>query len=69
MEGTNIGLQKRIFAIYMLVTSPRGIASTVQCKELKISQATAWFLLQRIRDGFADQFDQPISLLWDNILT
>ena len=63
MEGTNIGLQKWIFAIYMLVTSPKGIASTVLCKELKISQPTAWFLLQRIREGFADQHDEPINLL------
>ncbi len=32
-------------------------------QELKISQPTAWFLLQRIREGFADQFDEPINLL------
>ena len=63
MEGTNIGVQKWIFAVYMLVTSPKGIASTVLCKELKISQPTAWFLLQWIREGFADRFDEPINLL------
>lgn len=63
MEGTNIGLQKWVFAIYMLATSPKGIASTKMCKELRISQPTAWFLLQRIREGFADWGNEPINLL------
>ena len=30
MEGTNIGLQKWAFAIYLMVTSPKGVASTSQ---------------------------------------
>ena len=63
MEGTNIGLQKWVFATYMLVVNPKGIASTTVCKELKISQPTAWFLLQRIREGFTDWNDEPINLL------
>ena len=63
MEGTNIGLQKWVFAVYAMVTSPKGIASTKLCKELNISQPTAWFLLQRIREGFSDFNGEPINLL------
>ena len=63
MEGTNIGLQKWVFAVYMLVTSPKEIAPTKLCKELKVSQNTAWFLLQRIREGFADWNNEPITTL------
>ena len=63
MEGTNIGLQKWVYATYMLVTNPKGVASTKVCRELKISQPTAWFLLQRIREGFSDWSGEPINLL------
>ena len=62
-EGTNIGLQKWVFATYMMVTNPKGIASTTVCKELGISQPIAWFLLQRIREGFSDVNDEPINLI------
>ena len=54
MEGTNIGLQKWVFAASAMVTSPKGITSTKLYKELDLSQPTAWLLLQRIREGFAD---------------
>lgn len=63
MEGTNLGLQKWVFGIYMLATNPKGIASTTVHKELKLTQKTAWFLMQRIREGFADVYGQPINLL------
>ena len=36
MEGTNIGLQKWAFAIYMMVTSPKGIASTKDPKGIGV---------------------------------
>lgn len=63
MEGTNIGLQKWVFGVYAMVTSPKGIASTKLCKELNLSQPTAWFLLQRIREGFSDLNGEPVNLL------
>ena len=63
MEGTNIGLQKWVFGVYAMVTSPKGIASTKLCKELNLSQPTAWFLLQRIREGFSDWNGEPVTLL------
>ena len=51
MEGTNIGLQKWAFAIYMMVTSPKGVASTKTQKELGLTLKTAWYLNQRLREG------------------
>ena len=61
MEGTNIGLQKWAFAMYMMVTSPKGIASTKTQKELGLTLKTAWYLNQRLREGFANENNEPIT--------
>ena len=42
---------------------PEGRSFHKSCRELKISQPTAWFLLQRIREGFSDWSGEPINLL------
>ena len=61
MEGTNIGLQKWAFAIYMMVTSPKGVASTKTQKELGLTLKTAWYLNQRLREGFANENNEPVT--------
>jgi len=61
MEGTNIGLQKWAFAIYMMVTSPKGVASTKTQKEFGLTLKTAWYLNQRLREGFANENNEPIT--------
>ena len=62
MEGTNIGLQKWAFAIYMMVTSPKGVASTKVQKELGLTLKTAWYLNQRLREGFANAGNEPTTV-------
>ena len=62
MEGTNIGLQKWAFAIYMMVTSPKGVASTKVQKDFGLTLKTAWFLNQRLREGFANENNEPITV-------
>ena len=53
--GTVLGesrlpLQKWLMAIYMMTTARKGIPSTQMARELGITQKSAWFLAQRIRE-------------------
>ena len=43
-------IQKWLLAIYMLTSARKGIPSTQMARELGITQKSAWFLAQRIRE-------------------
>ena len=66
MEGTNVGMQKWILAAYLVVTHPKGIAATRLAEILKVSQPCAWFLEQRLREGFTNTIGEPITILDDD---
>lgn len=51
MESSKIPLQKWAIAMYYTLTARKGISSLQLSKELKVTQKTAWFLLQRIREA------------------
>ena len=50
LEKSRIPLQKWLMAIYMMTTARKGIPSTQMARELGITQKSAWFLAQRIRE-------------------
>lgn len=52
MEASKVGLQKWAIALYMMTTGLKGTSSMKLYREVGIRQATAWFLMQRIREGF-----------------
>lgn len=52
LEESRLPLQKWLMAMYMMTTARKGIPSTQMAKELGITQKSAWFLAQRIREGF-----------------
>ncbi len=52
LEESRLPLQKWLMAMYMMTTARKGIPSTQMAKELGITQKSAWFLAQRIRQGF-----------------
>ncbi len=52
MQSSKIGLQKWVIAIYMMTTGLKGTSSMKLYREVGIRQATAWFMMQRIREGF-----------------
>lgn len=52
MEGSNIGYQKWAVAIYLVVTSLKGVSSMKLHRDIKVSQKTAWFMLHRIRKAY-----------------
>ena len=49
--GSHIKLHKWIYAMYLLVTSRKGISSMQMAKEIGVTQKTAWFMLQRLREA------------------
>ena len=55
MAGSPLPLLKWVYALYLDTTSLKGVASMKLYRELGITQKTAWFMQQRIREAFADQ--------------
>jgi transposase-like protein len=52
LEESRLPLQKWLMAIYMMTTARKGIPSTQMARELGVTQKTAWFLAQRIREAW-----------------
>ena len=59
MQYSKLGLQKWAIAIYMMTTGLKGTSSMKLHRELGIRQGTAWFLMQRIREGFIEGLGKP----------
>ena len=65
MEGSKLGFQVWITAIYLLSTNLKGISSMKLHRELEVTQKTAWYLAQRIRETWADNagpFSRPAEV-------
>lgn len=50
-ERSHVPLDKWLYAIYLLVTSRKGVSSMQLSKEIGVTQKTAWFMLQRLREA------------------
>jgi transposase-like protein len=50
LAESRLPLHKWLMAIYMMTTARKGIPSTQVARELGITQKSAWFLAQRIRE-------------------
>ena len=53
MERSKIPLRKWLFAIYLEMTSLKGVSSMKLHRDLKVTQKTAWFMLHRIRETWS----------------
>ena len=65
MERSKIGYQKWLLAIYTLMTNLKGVSSMKLYRDLGVTQKTAWFLMHRIREAWADDnvlFAGPIEV-------
>ena len=51
-ESSNIKLQKWFLAIWVITSHKKGISSLQLSKDIRVTQKTAWFMLQRIRKCF-----------------
>ena len=56
-ERSHVPLDKWLYAIYLVVTSRKGISSLQLSKEIGVTQKTAWFMLQRIRTACGQEDD------------
>lgn len=63
---TLIGLQPWFVAIFLVTSHKKGISSVQLAKDLNVSQKTAWFMLQRIRNCFGIdkdiKFSNPVEI-------
>ena len=57
-DNTKIGLQKWFLAIWLVTSHKKGISSIQLSKDIDVTQKTAWFMLQRIRNCFGIEVDQ-----------
>lgn len=62
LAESKLPLNKWLMAIYMMTTARKGIPSTQMARELGITQKSAWFLAQRIRETWlASQGDSDMG--------
>jgi transposase-like protein len=54
---SKIPLHKWVYAMYLLVTSRKGISSMQLAKEIGVTQKSAWFMLQRLREACGNDSD------------
>ena len=61
MQGSKLGYQVWAMAIYLLTTDVKGASSTKLHRDLGVTQKTAWFILQRLREAWAKGASTPFS--------
>ena len=52
LERSRISYRKWAIAIYLFTTSLKGVSSMKLHRDIKVTQKTAWFMLQRLRTAF-----------------
>ena len=66
MQRSKIPLRKWAITIYLCLTSLKSVSSMKLQRDIGVSQPTAWFMLHRIREAWADedddQFDGPVEV-------
>ena len=50
-ENSHVPLRKWFLALYMFLSHKKGISSVQLAKDINVTQKTAWFMLNRIRDN------------------
>jgi transposase-like protein len=61
-ENSQIPLQKWFGALWLMSSHKKGISSVQLSKDLGITQKSAWFMLQRLRNAFENEsFEMPLS--------
>ncbi len=55
IESSNLQMKKWAYAIYLWVTSLKGVSSCKLRRDLGVSQPTAWFMAHRLREAFTSK--------------
>ena len=61
LESSRLPLRKWAWAIFLHLTSLKGVSSMKLHRDIGVTQSSAWFMLQRIREAFDDNDDPPFS--------
>ena len=61
LERSKVPLRKWAFAIYLEVTSLKGVSSMKLHRDIGVTQKTAWFMLHRLREAWAQENTGPFS--------
>ena len=56
MEGSKIGYQDWLIAMFLLSTGLKGVSSMKLHRDLDITQKSAWLLAHRLRDGLSQSY-------------
>ena len=66
MERSKVPLRKWVFAIYLEMTSLKGVSSMKLHRDIEVTQKTAWFMLHRIREAWNAEceglFEGPVEV-------
>lgn len=62
MAGSPLPVRVWIFAMYLDVSRPKGVSSVQMAKDLGVTQKTAWYMQQRIREAFRHAGDAALML-------
>ena len=66
LERSKVPLRKWVFAIYLEMTNLKGISSMRLHREITVTQKTAWFMLNRIREAWSSEtarlFSGPVEV-------
>jgi transposase-like protein len=60
-DNTKIELKKWFLAIYLITSHKKGISSLQLSRDIDVTQKTAWFMLQRIRNCFNISNDEQLE--------
>lgn len=60
-DNTKIELQKWFLAIWVVTSHKKGISSLQLSRDIDVTQKTAWFMLQRIRNCFGFDNDSELD--------
>ena len=65
LERSKISLKKWVWAIYLCITSLKGVSSMKLHRDLRVTQKTAWFMAHRLREAWAldgPPFQGPVEV-------
>ncbi|MXX18618.1 MAG: IS1595 family transposase [Dehalococcoidia bacterium] len=61
LSHSKVPMRKWAIAIYLEMTSLKGVSSMKLRRDIKVSQPTAWFMLHRIREAWAGPADGQLA--------
>jgi len=62
-ERSHVQLHKWVYAMYMVVTARKGISSMQLAKQIGVTQKTAWFVLQRLREACGGEMEKLTGIV------